>query len=353
MKRIFIDANGYLLFYNSRKEFQKPLELLESVKDQIFIPKQVVYEVRRNSYTLFERLIKEYLKYLTYKSFQLPAHIIADTKSIKDWNKKRAQINKGLDLSNRRLETLLFKELQSLYEFNDEVSNRLKPLFEACVQESPEELDIARLRKERGNPPGKSTDPLGDQLSWTQFLTQVDTSESEVWIITSDRDYSISLKKKLLIHPFLFSELKKKNKKIKVNCFDSLIDGLSSYNNKYKIKDFPKEAQLKEIKIEEIKIRSEQQQINTFIPTSGTTNINYGLTSGTGTMGLASSHPGLGITVSPPGIITAGGHPVSVNFGLGGTISNILSSKVCSKCGNLFMSSNSTSQFNPLCSNCI
>jgi hypothetical protein len=48
----------------------------------------------------------------------------------------------------------------------DEVSPRLGRLFDQAIATSSEEIKHAMDRKERGNPPGKFTDPLGDQLIW-------------------------------------------------------------------------------------------------------------------------------------------------------------------------------------------
>ena len=52
---IFIDTNSYLSFYQEKNtEFKKLLKSLKEIKEHIFIPKQIIYEVERNKYKLMD-----------------------------------------------------------------------------------------------------------------------------------------------------------------------------------------------------------------------------------------------------------------------------------------------------------
>jgi hypothetical protein len=57
-----------------------------------------------------------------------------------------------------------------------------------------------------GNPPGKRSDPLGDQISWQQFLDAL-KGEKRVWIITRDGDYAEVVNGTRLLNPLLRAEL--------------------------------------------------------------------------------------------------------------------------------------------------
>jgi len=60
--------------------------------------------------------------------------------------------------------------LSQVAKSKDELSVALGPVFANAIEASQEEINKARLRKERGNPPGKKNDPLGDKITWEQIL---------------------------------------------------------------------------------------------------------------------------------------------------------------------------------------
>ena len=82
----------------------------------------------------------------------------------------------------------------------------LAPLLDQAVEATPEQMARARDRRERGNPPGKRSDPLGDQLSWEQFVDAVN-GRPKVWIVTRDNDFAITQGEIKLINPMLGAEL--------------------------------------------------------------------------------------------------------------------------------------------------
>jgi len=145
----------------------------------------------------------------------------------------------------------------------------------------------ARNRRELGNPPGKKNDPLGDQVSWEQLLTEVGGVD-QVWIISNDADYILNFDGKSYLNPKLGSELISKNPHIKIHCFQSLAEGLRSFNDLKKIPSLPSKEELTEISEEEGKLNEIQRITTSAIPSGGGTSGYSGYTSSSG----ASSYPG-------------------------------------------------------------
>jgi hypothetical protein len=96
----------------------------------------------------------------------------------------------------------------------------------SAVHPTTQQLEAGRGRRERGNPPGKRADPLGDQLSWEQFLDAV-RGEKTVWIITRDTDYTEVVNKQKLLNPFLQRELADRGVQ-SIEVFDNLATAIRS-----------------------------------------------------------------------------------------------------------------------------
>jgi hypothetical protein len=84
-----------------------------------------------------------------------------------------AQISTMLDEVNSEEKALALEMLKQVSQSKDPVSVALAPIFAKAVPHSNDEMQLARERKERGNPPGKESDILGDQLNWQQILTRL------------------------------------------------------------------------------------------------------------------------------------------------------------------------------------
>ena len=119
--------------------------------------------------------------------------------------------------------------LREIAHSTDHTSRSLMRLFAARVQPTAEELSRARFRKELGNPPGKSGDRQGDQITWEQFLSRA-SGYSKVWIITRDGDYAQELQDKtLVLNPVLHRELRIINPNIEVRYSSKLSEGIKDY----------------------------------------------------------------------------------------------------------------------------
>jgi hypothetical protein len=114
-----------------------------------------------------------------------------------------------------------------------------------------EELKQARARREKGNPPGKLDDPLGDQVTWEQLLTYCKTKNvRQLWIISSDTDYVETFERSCFINPFLHRDLVNAcGNELDIRCFNKLGDGIKDFgkNAGVKAEKLPTDAELEDI----------------------------------------------------------------------------------------------------------
>jgi hypothetical protein len=89
-------------------------------------------------------------------------------------------------------------------------------------------LHLARDRKERGNPPGKRDNPLGDQITWEQLLTYC-KGMKRIWIITGDDDYGIKYAKTRLLNSLLRRDLMHACAELEINYFDNWSEGMTDF----------------------------------------------------------------------------------------------------------------------------
>jgi hypothetical protein len=148
---------------------------------------------------------------------ELAQEIEADLRSLE--GKHRALCAKISDAKSKTIDQILNSK--------DRVSLFLEELWKQAKEPSPEEIGAARLRRERGNPPGKAKDPLGDQLTWEQFLSELrDKQPENAIIITGDGDYVDPVGSDLLLNPLLAVDAATASAKTTMFVHDSLGDGL-------------------------------------------------------------------------------------------------------------------------------
>lgn len=252
MNLIFIDTNIYLRFFDSNsKEFKKLLEDLIVVKSNIFVTEQIKVEIERNKLNVFKKSISNYSQNIEIKKVNLPEHIAGNnSEKIEEWNKKRRKIEDENKKLINEFDVILEENLSNISISKDNVSLKLKSIFKNILIASSEEKELARIRKEIGNPPGKKEDALGDQITWEQLLNKIPKTD-EIWIITNDFDFYTKYKKKCYLNPFLFQELLNKKAEIKINIFESLSDGLKHFFKFNKIQSKISEADFKKVIEEE------------------------------------------------------------------------------------------------------
>jgi hypothetical protein len=142
--------------------------------------------------------------------------------------------------------------MDQIYQSRDQVSKILAPIFTRAVAHSRAELQRAKERRERGNPPGKGTSPVGDQLSWEQILTRF-AGKKRLWVISRDGDYGTIHEGRGFLNLFLYEELRRMNPHAQAFLFDDIADGIKDFADKTgeKAEKLPTPEEAKEIKKEE------------------------------------------------------------------------------------------------------
>jgi hypothetical protein len=124
-------------------------------------------------------------------------------------DEKKAEFRKVVEQAvgmKTELSKLANDALSKISRSEDDVSQRLGRLFANAKSPTKDEMQRARDRKERGNPPGKQKDTLGDQITWEQLLSFCKETR-RLWIITDDRDYCIKQGKLMLLNSLLHQNL--------------------------------------------------------------------------------------------------------------------------------------------------
>jgi hypothetical protein len=142
--------------------------------------------------------------------------------------------------------------LEQISRSEDDVSQRLVAIFEGAISATPEEMQRARERRERGNPPGKANDTLGDQIAWEQLLTHCKKAGiKRVWIASNDGDYFTKLdKRRVLLNPFLRRELMGAcGDGMEAWCFDNAMTAVKNFvtSTGLKSEKLPNEEETKKI----------------------------------------------------------------------------------------------------------
>jgi hypothetical protein len=156
--------------------------------------------------------------------------------------------------ARKKLDQLVANALLQISLSEDDVSKRLGALFDKAVPPSVDEMQRAKERKEKGNPPGKPKGPLGDEITWEQLLTNCKESKTtRLWMITSDQDYCIKCGKHFLLNPLLRRNLLDGcGAEPEIHCFDNLPDGITDFGKNAGVtaKKLPTELEAADIKKE-------------------------------------------------------------------------------------------------------
>ena len=228
MRDILIDANIYLEFYQSKK-LEPLFDLLEAYVDNILVTKQIVHEVERNKLRIATRFLEQFYQ----KQFKLgvPDQFVSLPEEIRQRVK---EFNIRSETLTRELQEFYQNSLTLISQSKDAVSLRLNNIFKYSIAASPEQINLGKARKEVGNPPGKPLDPLGDQVTWEQFLSGLRNCQ-RVWIVTTDNDYLEDGldKSDLRLNPFLYDELLRQTSvETDVRCFRSMSEALKDIRDK-------------------------------------------------------------------------------------------------------------------------
>jgi hypothetical protein len=225
---LFIDANRYLYLYRTDKG-KKLLAPLVEQSDYIFVTQQIVGEVQRNKIQVATYFLREKFKEVKLPGFGVPEHLSSSSASQgKDILQQMGDIREKMKGVNDAVDAWVLSIIEQISCSEDEVSKALAPIFAKAVLHSPEELQRARDRRELGNPPGKSNDPIGDQLTWEQILTHF-KGKKRLWLISSDSDYGTTYSNKGFLNQFLYDELCKVVSAPEVYLFEDLVKGITHF----------------------------------------------------------------------------------------------------------------------------
>ena len=102
---------------------------------------------------------------LKLRNFEIPNHLLDISLEPKTLRGDMADIRSRLNEIDTSLTVAASQTLQQISRSEDEVSKRLSSVFAEAVADTSEERQRARERKEKGNPPGKNNNPLGDHTA--------------------------------------------------------------------------------------------------------------------------------------------------------------------------------------------
>jgi hypothetical protein len=249
---LFIDANIYLELYRivSGKSLLAPLS---AQTQHIFVTQQIVDEVKRRKIDVAAEFLKRHFIDLKLeKTYTIPDHLFGTTEEeSKSIRGKMEEIHRQIDQVNKDLNALALGIMEKISESKDEVSVALTPLFAKAVPHLEEELQRARQRKERGQPPGKKADPIGDQLTWEQILSRF-VGRKKLWIITRDSDYGTIYGDRGFLNQLLYEDLQKVSPDAQAFLFGDVASGIKHFADITGVKadNLPSPEQIEEIKKE-------------------------------------------------------------------------------------------------------
>src|SRR5205823_3052042 len=114
------------------------------------------HEVQRNKLQLAQELFAMQCGRLALPNVNVPDHLFGmDGGTTKTLRKKSEAIQKAVKELHQELQEAVGNALNQISRSEDDVSKVLTRLFKKAVTPTPEEMERARGRKEKGNPPGK------------------------------------------------------------------------------------------------------------------------------------------------------------------------------------------------------
>lgn len=228
---LFIDANKYLDFYRMDRG-KKMLAPLVEQAEHIFVTDQVVAEVVRNRIEVAANFLMQKAKGIAIQAYNVPDYPTgSEAEDRRGILLKLDEIRAAVKEVNEKSQQLLLGLLEQITQSKDEVSIALDPIFKCSSGATDDELQRARARRELGNPPGKITNALGDQISWEQILSHC-KGKSKIWIISRDADYGTKFLDKGFLNQYLYNELQKVSPGCEVYLFGELHEGLEHFIEK-------------------------------------------------------------------------------------------------------------------------
>lgn len=232
LHNVFVDANIILELYRSANAASH-IKALVDIANVVLMTSQVADEVCRNRATVANQLLRGHRDRIRCTQVRLPDYYLGiGNDNIQNWNLTFEKLAKQLKEQQDAFDELSNSILRGVAKGEDHISMSLKPLLESARDATEMEIAKARNRRERGNPPGKKADPLGDQVSWEQVLSvlAVETPK-DLWIVSRDGDFwTETADKTLILNPFLLADVSRASPETSVQCFADLRSFTTAYN---------------------------------------------------------------------------------------------------------------------------
>lgn len=191
--KVFIDTNIFLNFFDFSSEDLDELTkiaVLQTTKGiEIILTQQVLDEFRRNR----EQKIQNALKKFEEVDFSSFPQMIKPYPEYSDLQAKKREFQKiKKDILDKINSDKTTKSLKA-----DTVIDQIFATVQ-LIKLSDGIYERARRRRSLGNPPGKKSDSIGDEVNWESLLAFTQTDEilaikqggNDLHLITSDRDWA-------------------------------------------------------------------------------------------------------------------------------------------------------------------
>lgn len=180
---VFIDTNILLQFYEATRadlrEIEKMLALASNGKMRLLVSPQVRDEFLKNR----EGVIEKALQQLHKHKFRIDVPNLYT--GLPSWE----PLMEGMHALEKTRKELLLEARDAIANDALKADRAVRTLLQLAGSEPPDDelVERARLRIDRGNPPGKKG--LGDAINW-EWLMDTVRPGSDIHIITDDGDYS-------------------------------------------------------------------------------------------------------------------------------------------------------------------
>jgi hypothetical protein len=230
MAKIFIDANVFLRFYEGAPEFYSLLKFLRELRPYLVITERVVAEVRRRKLGVAADAFAALEKKLTFQSIRLPEHLDeSEDSALSGLNAELAALHRGVKKAATGFRACRDRVLRQIALSKDPISRALEELFEGALVPNAGQLDRANLRHLYGDPPGKASGALGDQISWEQLLDSASAADV-LWLVTSDTDYFVEVGGEQILNAALIREVGQRFPSMSTpRVFQTLLDAVQEF----------------------------------------------------------------------------------------------------------------------------
>lgn len=221
--RVFIDASIYIKLFKGEPSKTLLNELEKLVEEESFVlifPKVTCNEVYRN--------IKDEVSKDQQKKLTLLSDIFPEAKKLSNFEKIEDGYRKESESQYKRL-------VKQRADIKRGMVKKLFDIFQAAVDypDSADLLELAKDRKLKSFPPGKISDPLGDQLVWELLLSNC--TDDDLIIVSADGDWKdLTDPGSCNINPVLLKEWKDKENTNKIELVDNLWGFIEKFNKDYK-----------------------------------------------------------------------------------------------------------------------